>query len=235
MNSNIPRYSNFSSNETPNSRSMSIKSFDIEKESFRIIDSEIHNHNYDLNYEWPIVRRIIHATADFEFASKSRIMFSKDAIESAFYAFSNKSNIITDVNMVLHGISKNSLKHLNLTAKCYISDPMLSIEAKKNNKTRSEMAMRKAYKEIDNGIVVIGNAPTALYEIIRMINDSIIKPKLVVGIPVGFVSAVESKLDLSKLNIPFITNIGRKGGSSVASSIINALMLLYLENKKNIS
>lgn len=234
MNFTLPNSHNSNSGETPESRSMSHKSFDIEKESFRIIDKEIGKHHYPLEYEWPIVRRVIHATADFEFASKSRIIFSQDAIKSAFDAFSNKSNIITDVNMVLYGINRNSLKNLDLRAKCYISDHMLSVEAKKNNKTRTEMAMRKAYKEIDHGIIIIGNAPTALYEVISMINESIITPKLVIGVPVGFVSAMESKLDLSRLEIPFITNIGRKGGSSVASSIINALMLLYFEHKKTI-
>ena len=86
--------------------------------------------------------------------------------------------------------------------------------------------------KIDNGIVIIGNAPTALYEVISLIKEKKISPYLVIGIPVGFVSAVESKYELSKLNVPFITNIGRKGGSSAASSIINALMLLYITNIK---
>jgi precorrin-8X/cobalt-precorrin-8 methylmutase len=92
--------------------------------------------------------------------------------------------------------------------------------------------MRNLAQEMNGGIIVIGNAPTALHEVISMINEKITIPSLVIGVPVGFVSAVESKIELSKSGIPHITNIGRKGGSSVASSITNALMLLYLHKTK---
>jgi precorrin-8X/cobalt-precorrin-8 methylmutase len=94
------------------------------------------------------------------------------------------------------------------------------------------LAIQKAMDKINNGIVVIGNAPTALYEVVSLIKENRLSPLLVIGLPVGFVSAVESKHELSKLDIPYITNSGRKGGSSAASSIINALMLLYIEHKK---
>ena len=101
-------------------------------------------------------------------------------------------------------------------------------------KTRSEMAMRFAAKEIDGGIVAIGNAPTALYELISMIKEGLTKPALIIGLPVGFVSAAESKEELAKMDdTPFITNTGRKGGSAVVSSIMNALMLLYLSKKSS--
>ena len=129
--------------------------------------------------------------------------------------------------MVLHGINKKSLLDLNLTGVCLINDPQLKEISKKSNKTRSELAMQKAADRINGGIVVIGNAPTALYELISMIEEKKTLPLLIIGIPVGFVSAVESKIDLSKMDVPYITNIGRKGGSSAASSIINSLMLLY--------
>jgi precorrin-8X/cobalt-precorrin-8 methylmutase len=109
---------------------------------------------------------------------------------------------------------------------CYISDKSLANEARKFNKTRSEMAMRRAANEMNGGIVAIGNAPTALYETINMIREDVAKPALVIGIPVGFVSATESKDELMKINIPFITNVGRKGGSPAASSILNAILLL---------
>jgi precorrin-8X/cobalt-precorrin-8 methylmutase len=131
------------------------------------------------------------------------------------------------VEMVLHGINKKSLLDLNLTGVCLINDPQIKEISKKSNKTRSEIAMQKAADRINGGIVVIGNAPTALYELISMIKEKKTLPLLVIGIPVGFVSAVESKIDLSNMDIPYITNIGRKGGSSAASSIINSLMLLY--------
>jgi precorrin-8X/cobalt-precorrin-8 methylmutase len=215
-------------NENAEKRSMSLKSFDIEKTSFEIIDKEVGTHSYDKNYEWDIVRRVIHATADFDFANKERLMFNNDAIKFGFQAIENKCSIITDVEMVRSGISKNSLTKLNLKCICNISNINVIDDAKKLNKTRAEMAMRNLAEEMNGGIIVIGNAPTALYQVINMIKEKITNPSLVIGVPVGFVSAVESKIELSKTTIPNITNIGRKGGSSVACSIINALMLLYL-------
>jgi precorrin-8X/cobalt-precorrin-8 methylmutase len=215
-------------NESAEKRSMSFKSFDIEKTSFEIIDKEVGTHSYDQNYEWNIVRRVIHATADFDFANKERLLFNNDAIKFGFQAIENKGNIITDVEMVRSGISKNSLTKLNLKCICNISNINVIDDAKKFNKTRAEMAMRNLAEEMNGSIIVIGNAPTALFEVIKMIKEKITTPSLVIGVPVGFVSAIESKIELSKTSIPNITNIGRKGGSSVACSIINALMLLYL-------
>ena len=209
---------------------MSSRSFNIEKQSFDIIESEIGKHDYNED-QWVIVRRVIHATADFDFAKNCKILFHKNAIESAFLAFSKQSYIVTDVEMVLHGINKKSLSSLNMNGICYINDPECMANSKKYEKTRSELAIQKAMDKINNGIVVIGNAPTALYEVISLIKEKKLSPSLVIGIPVGFVSAVESKYELSKLNIPYITNNGRKGGSSAASSIINALMLLYIANQ----
>jgi precorrin-8X/cobalt-precorrin-8 methylmutase len=170
---------------------------------------------------------VIHATADFDFASKGRIIFHNNPIDSAFNAIKNKCNIVTDVDMVLSALNKKSISDLGLKSACYISDKTLSDKARLCNKTRSEMAMRYAAGEINGGIVAIGNAPTALYEIIKMVRENVTKPALIVGIPVGFVSASESKDELRKIDIPFISNIGRKGGSPAASSIVNAIMLLY--------
>ena len=207
-------------------REMSERAFGIEKKSFDIIDAEIGSHNYN-ELEWTIVRRVIHATADFDFAKSARIIFHNNAIKSAFYAIKNKCNIVTDVHMVLSAVNKNLVAKFGLKTICYISDERLFDAARKFNKTKSEMAMRHAANEMNGGIVAIGNAPTALYETIRMIREGASKPALVIGIPVGFVSASESKNELTKIDIPFITNIGRKGGSPAASSIVNALMLLY--------
>jgi precorrin-8X/cobalt-precorrin-8 methylmutase len=208
-------------------RAMSQKAFDIEKRSFEIIESEVGDHQYNEN-EWVIVRRVIHATADFDFADKGKIIFHKKAIESAFNALRERCTIVTDVDMVLTAINKKSIIDLGLKAVCYISDSMVAEQAHRLGKTRSETAMRRAAKDMEGGIVAIGNAPTALYEVIDMVREGITKPALIVGIPVGFVSAAESKEELAKMhNLPFITNVGRKGGSSVVSSIINAIMLLY--------
>jgi precorrin-8X/cobalt-precorrin-8 methylmutase len=205
---------------------MSERAIDIEKLSFEIIDAEIGSHGYN-ELEWPIVRRVIHATADFDFARKGKIIFHNNPIDSAFNAIKNKCNIVTDVDMVLSALNKKSISDLGLKSACYISDKTLSDKARLYNKTRSEMAMRYAADEINGGIVAIGNAPTALYEIIKMVRENVTKPALIVGIPVGFVSASESKDELRKIDIPFISNIGRKGGSPAASSIVNAIMLLY--------
>ena len=214
-------------------RAMSQKAFDIEKRSFEIIESEVGDHQYNEN-EWVIVRRVIHATADFDFADKGKIVFHKKAIESAFNALRERCTIVTDVDMVLTAINKKSIIDLGLKAVCYISDSMVAEQAHRLGKTRSETAMRRAAKDMDGGIVAIGNAPTALYEVISMVREGITKPAVVVGIPVGFVSAAESKEELAKMhNLPFITNVGRKGGSSAVSSIINAIMLLYQSKRSS--
>jgi precorrin-8X/cobalt-precorrin-8 methylmutase len=205
---------------------MSERAIDIEKLSFEIIDAEIGSHDYN-ELEWPIVRRVIHATADFDFARKGKIIFHNNPIDSAFNAIKNKCNIVTDVDMVLSALNKKSIADLGLKSACYISDKTLSDKARLYNKTRSEMAIRYAADEINGGIVAIGNAPTALYEIIKMVRENVTKPALIVGIPVGFVSASESKDELTKIDTPFISNVGRKGGSPAASSIVNAIMLLY--------
>lgn len=205
---------------------MSERAIDIEKLSFEIIDAEIGSHGYN-ELEWPIVRRVIHATADFDFARKGKIIFHNNPIDSAFDAIKNKCNIVTDVDMVLSALNKKSIADLGLKSACYISDKTLSDKARLYNKTRSEMAMRYAADEINGGIVAIGNAPTALYEIIKMVRENLTKPALIVGIPVGFVSASESKDELRNIDTPFISNVGRKGGSAAASSIVNAIMLLY--------
>lgn len=213
------------------SRDMSESSLGIEENSMKIIELEIGTHSYS-ELQWNVVRRVIHATADFDFAKpdKNRIIFSTNAIENAFKAFKKKRHIVVDVDMVQSGINKKSVAKIGTSLICNISNKGVIDISKKENKTRSTMAMRYSSKEIDGGIVVIGNAPTALYEVIKMINDNVVKPLLVIGIPVGFVSAAESKSELSRTNVDFITNIGRKGGSPAASSIINALMLLYISN-----
>lgn len=217
--------------ETAFNRGMSEKAFDIEKTSFRIIEEEVGDHDYN-QLEWELVRRVIHATADFEFASTSKIIFHRDALKSGINAMKNKCTIITDVDMVLSALNKKSLSDLGLTAVCHLSNKSLVEMSRRLNKTRSEMAMRYAGNQMNAGIVVVGNAPTALFETIRMINEGATKPALVIGMPVGFVSAPESKEELSKTEIPFITNIGRKGGSAAATSIMNALMLLHQKLRK---
>jgi len=202
------------------------KAMDIEKRSMEMIEQEVGEHGYN-ELEWIIVRRVIHATADFDFAKQNAIIFHKDAISSALNAIANRCTIVGDSDIVLAALNKKSLNDFGLRCICKISDAPVASEAKQLNKTRAEIAMRKAAADINNGIVAIGNAPTALYEVIRMVKEGVVKPALIIGIPVGFVSAVESKEELLSVNVPYITNKGRKGGSTVAASIINALFNMY--------
>ncbi len=198
----------------------------IEDASMEMIENEIGVHNYNEN-EWPIVRRVIHSTADFDFASKNKLIFSENAVNSGLNALKNGCSIIVDVNGVLGGLNKQNPKDFGNKIICNISSSEVMELAKKQNKTRSQVSMRLAASDMEGGIVVIGNAPTALLEVIQMINEGLIKPALIIGIPVGFISASESKEELSKLpETAFITNIGRKGGSSSASAIVNALYKL---------
>ena len=201
------------------------KGQEIEDESMQIIENEIGSHSYN-EMEWPIVRRIIHSTADFDFAGENKLLFHKDAISNGINALKNGCSIVADVNGVIGLMNKQNPKDFGNELICNISDPSLMESAKKTGKTRAQMSMRVAEKEINGGIVVVGNAPTALLEVMEMVREGLVKPALVVGIPVGFVSAVESKDELSKTDIPFITNVGRKGGSPCASAIINAIYKL---------
>jgi len=201
----------------------------IEDASMQMIENEIGTHQYN-EKEWPIVRRVIHSTADFDFAGKNKIIFHKDAVESAMNALRNGCSIIVDVNGVIGGLNKQNPKDFGNNIVCNISNPEIMELAKKEGKTRSQVSMRAATSDIDGGVVAIGNAPTALMEIIQMVKEGIVKPALIIGIPVGFICAAESKDELSKLEgAPFITNIGRKGGSSSASAIINAIFKLIRE------
>ena len=197
----------------------------IEDESMQIIENEIGSHPYN-EQEWPIVRRIIHSTADFDFARDNKIIFQKNAVQSGLDALKNGCSIIVDVNGIIGLMNKQNPKDFGNDVICNISEPSLIEAAKKENKTRAQMSMRIAKEDMNDGIVVIGNAPTALLEVMEMIKEGIAKPALVIGIPVGFVSAVESKDELAKMDIPFITNQGRKGGSPCASAIVNALYKL---------
>ena len=197
----------------------------IEDESMRIIENEIGDHLYN-EQEWPIVRRVIHSTADFDFARDNKIIFHKDAVSSGLAGLKNGCSVIVDVNGIIGLMNKQNPKDFGNSVICNISEPSLMEEAKNQGKTRAEMSMRVAKEDMNGGIVIIGNAPTALLEVMKMIREGITKPALVIGIPVGFVSAVESKEELAQMDIPFITNQGRKGGSPCASAIVNALYKL---------
>ena len=203
----------------------------IESESFRIIASEMDENAFP-SEQLPIIKRVIHATADFEFGDL--LNFSPGAIEAGLSAIRGGANIITDVTMVKTGVSVARLRHFNdgkANLHCFIGDKSVALESKRSGITRSAAAMRKAAPLMDGAIIAIGNAPTALNELLRLIKSGAVTPKLVIGVPVGFVDAEESKSELMANDpgvsgVEFISIDGRKGGSTVAVAIINALLIM---------
>lgn len=192
--------------------------------SFSIIAEEMGNHDFSVD-EWKIVRRVIHASADFELGRS--VIIHPNAIQAGVEAIRKGRHVIADVQMIESGTGKKRFQKHGGDVHCYISDPDVMVEAKRLNTTRAIISMQKAVKENEGGIYAIGNAPTALLELIRLIKEGIAKPDLIIGMPVGFVSAAESKEELAKITeIPFITNIGRKGGSTVTVAALNAISLL---------
>lgn len=198
----------------------------IEHDSFAIVDNETGEHNYPSD-QWQIVRRMIHATADFEFNGLAR--FHLNAVKTGLEAIANGANIVADVEMICVGLSQPRLAHFGVTTHHFIADEDVIAQAKAENTTRAVQAMRKAHKQglLDGSIVAVGNAPTALLEVDRLIREEGLKPALIVGMPVGFVSAKESKDIISELNdTPWIITQGRKGGSTLVVSAIHALLAL---------
>ena len=197
----------------------------IEDSSMSVIESEIGDHPYD-SQEWPVVRRVIHSTADFDFAADNRILFWGDPIQKGMEALRKSCTIVTDVNGIPGLLNKASLSHLGVRTLCRISDGDIAQMAKESDTTRARASMRACASDMDGGILAIGNAPTALLEAISMIKEGASRPAVIVGVPVGFIQAAESKEQLRRLtDVPYITNKGRKGGSSVAAAIVNALLI----------
>ena len=202
-----------------------MKPGDIERLSFQIIEKEAGPHRFPPD-QWSIVRRMIHTSADFEYLESVR--FHPEAVACGIAAMRNGCTIITDTNMAKVGMRKKDLERFEVRIKCYIGDTTVSETAKKNGSTRARAAVDKAADELTGGIYVVGNAPTALLQLIDLIQQGKARPALIIGFPVGFVNAAESKAALMEQPLPYITNVGRKGGSNVAAAIINALVLLAL-------
>ena len=197
----------------------------IEEKSFEIIGEEMGEHSFS-DEELLIVKRTIHTTADFEY--KDLVEISENAIETAKNLFINGATIYTDTNMALNGINKIALSKTNNKVICYVNEPQVHEEAKTKNITRSMAAVEKACED-NVDIFVFGNAPTALFRLKELIKEGRANPKLIVAVPVGFVGAAESKENMDELNIPYIRVKGRKGGSTVAAAIVNALMYMVVK------
>ncbi|WP_338561488.1 cobalt-precorrin-8 methylmutase [Paraclostridium sordellii] len=198
----------------------------IESKSFEIIQGIIDEIRPDYKFkneiEEKIIKRAIHTTADFEYLDILKI--SEEAVEKIVNGLKNKATIYTDTNMALSGINKRKLEALGCKYKCFVSDEEVAKLAKEKGITRSMAAVEVASREEGKKIFVLGNAPTALYKVIEMSNNGQLAVEAVVGVPVGFVGAEESKDELAKTDIPYIISKGRKGGSNLAAAIINAIL-----------
>ena len=205
-----------------------MKPHEIEQLSFQIIDSEAGDHDFSAD-QWPVVRRVIHTSADFEW--QRMIRFHPQAIASGVAAIRNGCAIITDTNMARAGIRQRDLARFGGTVNCYMTDERVAETAARKGITRAKAAVDVAAPELSGGIYVVGNAPTALLRLIELIDQGTVRPALVVGLPVGFVNAAESKALLLECDVPHITNVGRKGGSNVAAAVVNALIIMAGEKK----
>ena len=193
---------------------------DIERRSMEIIESEL---TVELDEEIkPIVKRVIHTTADFSFAES--LHFSDGAVARMREMLQNGATIVTDTNMALSGINKAALKKLGIAARCFMAEPDVAEEAKRRGLTRAAVSAERALQIKGNVLFVCGNAPTALMQMLEILNGEIPDRLAVIGVPVGFVNVVEAKQQLWESGITCITALGRRGGSNVAASIVNALM-----------
>lgn len=195
---------------------------DIEAESFRIIERELGPTAFSAE-EFAVVRRTIHATGDFSFAENLR--FHPQAVAAGLAAIRAGKNILVDVNMAASGISANLLARFGGRVICRVAEPETAALAKASGTTRSDAAIARSTGD-NIGIVAVGNAPTALLKAMALISQGLFVPDMVIGVPVGFVNAAESKALLAEQRYPFITALGRKGGTPVAVAAINALLRL---------
>ncbi|MDR2406014.1 MAG: precorrin-8X methylmutase [Deltaproteobacteria bacterium] len=206
---------------------------EIESRSFKIIDEEAGSHSWEPQ-AWTVVRRLIHTSADFDYVKDTVI--SPGAIESGIEALRKGAQIFTDTKMALNGINRGNLESYGVSVTCLVDDPRVVTRSKESGYTRSQVAVDLVFEEyLSEGkpiIWVFGNAPTALYRLIERLtmDPKLTRPALIVGFPVGFVNAYESKKELSISGLPyFITNLSRKGGSNVAAATINAIAKLSLQ------
>ncbi len=193
---------------------------EIEKRSFEIIEKEL---EVELDPTLaPIIKRVIHTTADFSYVDN--LCFSENVVEDTLKALREGASIVTDTNMGKSGINKTRLAKYGGSVHCLMADEDVALKAKKENTTRAAISMEKTASMNEDFIYAIGNAPTALIRLYEMIREGKVKPKLIIGVPVGFVNVVEAKELIMSTNVPYIVARGRRGGSNVAAAICNALI-----------
>ena len=198
-----------------------IKPMDIEKRSFEIISEILGDTPLDPEQE-PVIKRVIHTTADFDYVRN--LVFSQHAVQRGIEALRSGCDIVTDTQMAKAGINKTILRKLGGQVHCFMSDEDVAAEAKSRGVTRATVSMERAAKLPKPCIFAIGNAPTALLSLHQQILEGTLKPALIIGVPVGFVNVVESKERILELPVPYVVARGRKGGSNVAAAICNAML-----------
>lgn len=194
---------------------------DIERRSFEIIEREAGS-RLPQGLERPVVQRVIHTTADFDYAEN--LVFSPEAVERGIAALRSGASIVTDTQMARAGINKQALARCGGEVFCFMGDPDIREAAMQAGTTRASASMDKAMSLGGPLIFAIGNAPTALIRLCELVGEGRVRPELVIGVPVGFVNVVQSKELLRSLPVPQIVARGRKGGSNVAAAICNALL-----------
>lgn len=207
-----------------------MKPEEIEALSFSIIDREAGAHGFPAD-QWRIVQRMIHTSADFDY--RDCVRFHPQAIDAGVAAIRSGCTIVTDTNMARVGIRKTELERFGAAVTCYIGDPGVRARSERSGSTRAYAAVDAALEDMAGGIFVVGNAPTALLHLLELIQAGTARPALVIGLPVGFVNAAESKAALVATDTPYISNVGRKGGSNVAASVVNALAKLAIQSAAN--
>lgn len=198
-----------------------IKPMDIETRSFAIITELLGDRKLDPENEL-VIKRVIHTSADFDYADN--LVFSPHAVQKGIEALRNGCDIVTDTQMAKAGINKTILGKLGGQVHCFMSDPDVAAEAKERGITRAIVSMERAAKLEKPCIFAIGNAPTALISLHEQMQEGLVYPALIIGVPVGFVNVVESKELIIGSDVPHIVARGRKGGSNVAAAICNALL-----------
>lgn len=201
-----------------------MKPADIERQSMEIIERELGETPHLSPLERVVAKRVIHTTADFDYAKNLR--FSAHVCETALDILKPGTVLVTDTQMALSGISKPAVRALGIELYCFMADADVADAARERGCTRAVTAMEKASRLFGNRplIFAIGNAPTALLRIAELTEEGLVRPALVVGAPVGFVNIIQSKERLMAMNLPYIVAAGRKGGSTVAAAICNALL-----------
>ena len=198
-----------------------VKPMEIEARSFEIITERLGENQPDPETA-PVVKRVIHTTADFEY--RENLVFSEHAVRQGIEALRQGCHIVTDTHMAMAGINKTVLGRLGGEVHCFMSDPDVAEEAKRRGITRAAVSMERAAALGKPCIFAIGNAPTALIALKELMDAGKVRPALIIGVPVGFVNVVESKEQILGCDVPYIVARGRKGGSNVAAAICNAML-----------